>query len=191
MTRSIRSLTKRIGSYAMAKKALPQLDLLCKVLDYDPETGSLFWRAKVAKKIRIGDLAGRITNKGYCQIQLIGNCYLAHRIAWKMHTGADPIDQIDHINGCKSDNRIANLREATQSENLYNQQLYRSNTSGHKGVSWHKRIMQWYSYINVNGERKNLGYFPDLNDAVAAYAAAATVLHGEFLNLGTKGNNNV
>ena len=174
----------------MAKNILPPAEELRNILDYDPETGIFLWKVSRQGTSGIGSVAGRNLN-GYRHIKISGIRYSAHRLAWKMTTGFDPVNEIDHINGERSDNRIANLREATRSENVRNQGKRTTNTSGHKGVSFNKPTGKWVTKIVIAGKKKHIGYFTDIHEAAASYAAAATASHGEFLNLGTKGNNNV
>jgi hypothetical protein len=87
---------------------------------------------------------------------------------------------IDHINGDGLDNRWSNLRLATRAENIRNSRTKATNTSGFKGVSWHKRDRKWQAHIKINGRSKNLGLFEAPEDAHAAYVAAAQKYHGEF-----------
>lgn len=88
--------------------------------------------------------------------------------------------QVDHIDGDGLNNRRANLRSATNSQNQHNQRLRYGNTSGIKGVSWMKRDRRWKAEIRVDGRRQYLGYFTDPNEAAAAYADASAKLHGQF-----------
>lgn len=87
---------------------------------------------------------------------------------------------VDHINGNSLDNRRANLRQATHSENMRNVGLTRANTSGAKGVHWLKAASKWQARIRHQGKRIHLGLFENLDDARAAYQSAAARLHGEF-----------
>jgi hypothetical protein len=73
--------------------------------------------------------------------------------------------QTDHINRNKLDNRRCNLRSVTKNQNKFNTGLWRHNTSGYKGVSWHKSYKRWEVYIGVNNQKINLGYFFNLEDA--------------------------
>ena len=140
-------------------------------LMYDPTTGK-FWRE-----------AGCASSSGYRQIWFEGKQHMEHRVAWYLHYGEWPTQQIDHINGVRSDNRIANLRLSTNSENMYNRKKPANNTSGHKGVSWHSGYQRWQAAIAVNGNKMNLGRFATREDAAAAYQRAALHYHGEFVNL--------
>jgi hypothetical protein len=88
--------------------------------------------------------------------------------------------QIDHQNGNGLDNRRENLRIATNAQNLFNRGPQRNNSSGFKGVCFHKQAQKWKAEIAFRGQRKHLGLFTTPEDAHAAYIAAATQLHGEF-----------
>jgi hypothetical protein len=95
-------------------------------------------------------------------------------------TGSWPKEQIDHINGDPLDNRWSNLREATQSQNNWNTRLSRNNTSGYKGVSWHKGERKWDATIMAYGKSHFLGRFKTKEEARDAYIDASKKLHGEF-----------
>lgn len=140
-------------------------------LVYDPTTGKL-WRR-----------AGCENANGYRQIWFDGKQHMEHRVAWFLFYGKWPDRQVDHINGDRSDNRISNLRLATNSENLCNRRKPRNNTSGYKGVSWIKRYGAWQATIRVKGKNKNLGLFATREGAADAYRQAALRYHGEFANL--------
>lgn len=119
-------------------------------------------------------------SNGYKHGAIFGELHRAHRIIWMMVNGRDPKVHIDHINGDKADNRIANLREATTSENKFNIGLRSDNMSGFKGVSWIRRRSNWQSEIAASGKRRNLGYFSTAEEAARAYDAAAKEMHGHF-----------
>jgi hypothetical protein len=88
--------------------------------------------------------------------------------------------QIDHKNGRRADNRLCNLRLATQSQQNMNSRRQSNNTSGAKGVSWCKREQKWRAYIKLNGKLKHLSYFDSKHKAAAAYRQAAKKYFGEF-----------
>lgn len=88
----------------------------------------------------------------------------------------------DHRNGNGLDNRRANLREATQGQNLFNQRRKRG-ASGFKGVTWWKRDSKWKAQISAAGTNHHLGYYQTKEEAARVYDAAARDLHGEFATL--------
>jgi HNH endonuclease/AP2 domain len=159
-----------------------------KLLGYDPATGAFTWMERTGRtrgdnifNARFaGKEAGRKNADDYVNINYKGTMLKAHRLAWLLMTGKWPSSHIDHINGIKSDNRWVNLREATQAENGQNCKTHRHNTSGVKGVSWHKGNKRWRARITVNGECIYLGRFKNKADAVAARHAAADRLHGKY-----------
>ena len=86
----------------------------------------------------------------------------------------------DHINGDPLDNRKQNLRICTQAENVRNRRAGKNNTSGFKGVSWHKRTNSWHARIDHNKKPIHIGCFEDKEEAARAYDRKAIELHGEF-----------
>jgi hypothetical protein len=88
------------------------------------------------------------------------------------------------VNGVRTDNRLANLREATQSENLYNRGAQTNNTTGFKGVCWDKHHRKYKAQIMVQGKKINLGHFAAPEAAYASYQSAAHANHGAFANPG-------
>jgi hypothetical protein len=171
----------------MAKSMpLPDLLVLVQLLSYDPESGHFHWKKSISKQ-KAGTKAGGITTakrglgKSYLQIRINGKQYLAHRLAWLMQTGEDPLHyQVDHIDGNGLNNSFANLRLATKEQNAQNSAIRKTNTSGMKGAFFHKPSGCWLSAISVNGKRFYLGQFKTAEQAHDAYCKAAAELHGEF-----------
>ena len=91
-----------------------------------------------------------------------------------------PEKEIDHINCVKDDNRIANLRIATRGDNCHNSSKPRNNTSGFKGVDYHKHTKKWRARITVNDGQISLGYYHTPEEAHQAYCRKAKELFGEF-----------
>lgn len=91
--------------------------------------------------------------------------------------------QIDHINGIGWDNRRSNMRTCTNAENCKNKGAQRSNTSGVKGVSWHKRDNKWQAHITSDSKQIYLGVFETKDEAVFARQVASIKYHGEFARL--------
>lgn len=147
---------------------------LKELLTYSPETGLFYWA-------RTGKLArGASNGRGYRRIAIDGKRYLTHILAWVSVTGEMPAQSIDHINGETADNRLANLRLASQAENLANKRKQINNKSGFKGVCLDKRRGKYKAEIQKGESKKFLGYFTDPADAHRAYAEAAEKIHGEF-----------
>jgi hypothetical protein len=89
----------------------------------------------------------------------------------------------DHINGDGLDNRKQNLRICTTAENGRNRGKSKNNTSGFKGVSWHKNRKIWYVHIRHNKKLMHIGSFKDKEEAARAYDRKAIELHGKFAKL--------
>lgn len=156
-------------------------DELRKMLDYDPETGVFRWLLSNSNRVKVGAVAGGSDGTwGYHVIGLRGKIVGAHRVAVAWMTGDWPLGYVDHINGNPSDNRWSNLRVGTQSQNLCNRGKQKNNTSGYKGVTFHRQSKKWQAKICFQGAKKSLGLFSDKRDAHAAYVAAAAKLHGDF-----------
>ena len=158
----------------MAKTDLTA-ERLRELLYYDPDTGVFTWRAKTNRRIPVGIVAGTIHRLGYVIIQLCGKRHFAHRLAWMYAYGTFPSKHIDHINGDGRDNRITNLREATQAENMQNRRKSSRNKSGFLGVC--AVGSRWKAQIQVHGKHKNLGLFETPESAHAAYASAKKKMH--------------
>lgn len=145
---------------------------LAHLLDYDRETGVFTWRRPSSNRVQAGQAAGSLLTNGYLNIAIDGRRYRAHRLAWLYVYGRMPEDQIDHINRNKLDNRIANLREATNLENHRNMPRQKNNTSGIIGVSWCAYYQKWRAHITVLGKLIHLKYSDSLLEAASARKAA-------------------
>ncbi len=146
------------------------------MLHYDAETGVFTWRVRSANCIKVGDVAGSKNGKGYIGIKLLGRQYQAHRLAWLYTHGAWPAGQIDHIDGCRINNAIANLRDVSQSVNQQNIRSARSNnTHGFLGVT--RNGKRWRAQICVDGKQRRLDGFSTPELASAAYLEAKRRLH--------------
>lgn len=161
-------------------KAAPPIERVRELLDYDPQIGIFRWRNPQSNRVREGTIAGKVGNRGYWRIGIDGRRCLAHRLAWAWFHGYDPQEDVDHINGVRDDNRIANLRIATRSQNLWNSRRHFDNSSGFKGVSFDKNRRQWQAHICVAGKVIHLGRFSTPEEAHAAYLAAALKYFGDF-----------
>ena len=149
---------------------------LREILDYDPFTGHFKWLVKIAHRVEIGHYAGSINKRGYVCIRANKRGYQAHRLAWLHFYGSWPDDQIDHINGIKSDNRIVNLRDSTNCTNGQNKRsAYSHNKLGILGVK--RKGLKFTTRIVINGRDTHLGTFPTAELAHAAYLAAKREHH--------------
>lgn len=160
-------------------KSLPSIGYLRQRLRYEPETGKLFWldhegMSKQWHTKWAGKESFTADSYGYRVGNIDNRLFLAHRVAWALHYGEWPIDQIDHINGVKDDNRINNLRAVTNQENQKNSSMAVNNKSGVTGVYWSKISRWWVAQIKVDGKQLYLGKFDTIEEAAAVRKEAAT-----------------
>ena len=152
-----------------------------KRIDYDAEAGLFFWSRNDLNETRFqGKEAGYVRVDGYHYIQIKGDRLLSHRLAWLIVNGNLPRGQIDHKNMNRSDNRIANLREATYAENNRNRGVQANNTTGFKGVTLCRKTRKYHAKICRDGEVIALGTFPTAEKASLAYQGAVKEHHGDF-----------
>lgn len=175
----------------MTARPFPTPQRLRQLLRYEAETGKLFWLPRPREMFASqrscstwnARFAGRealtAASNGYRVGHIDFKLCMAHRVIWALVHGYWP-DQVDHVSGNRGDNRFANLREATKSENVSNTPLRADNTSGFKGVTFQKSNQKWNARITKNGVCHNLGYFETAEAAHAAYRTAAPKHHGEF-----------
>jgi len=143
------------------------IDRLKQLFNYDTDTG-LFKRKVSRGNAKEGTVVGRPDTKGYLRVCVDGKDYRLHRLAWLMTYGDWPEDQIDHINGDKTDNRISNLRECNCSENCLNQHGARKNNKlGLQGVHQIGK-----SRFRATFRSKHIGVFRDMQEAHKAYMEA-------------------
>jgi hypothetical protein len=151
-------------------------------LSYDPETGIFRWL--VSKKgISAGSIAGSASRKGYLVITLNQKHHYSHRLAWlfmKEEWTNWPEEEIDHINGIRTDNRFANLRKVSRQQNAMNCRAKKTSPHGIKGVAWDSTRRKWMATIMIGGKNKTLGRFDSAEEAHRVYCTAANQLFGEF-----------
>lgn len=158
------------------------------ILAYDPATGNFTWKFRADVPAwwntkYVGNRAGSIDAHGYLVLRINSQTFKAHRIAWFYMMGEMPKTdlEIDHINGDRLDNSSSNLRIANNLQNAANAGIRCDNSSGVKGVSWHRRIHKWQAQINECGRRTSLGCFDSISAAHRAYQERALLIHGEFV----------
>lgn len=160
-------------------KPLITADRLRELLDYDAENGHFTWKIAAGRRVHAGDVAGWKTDKGYVAVMVDGKTYVAHRLAWFYMYGEWPKEQIDHINGGRDDNRIANLRDVPGMVNSQNRREAKPGTkSGFLGVSKvGSKTSPYQACIRANGKPVYLGVFADPAEAYSVYLAAKRQMH--------------
>lgn len=190
----------------MAAKALPCPTLLRLLLDYDPETGKLYWKPRKPWMFKDGvqmsaeqlcyrynkryadrEAFTSATGRGYKAGRVLGRPVCAHVVAWAMVSGVYAPNEVDHVNGDPADNRVVNLRAASRQENMRNTRPRRGASSRFKGVHlWRgpaSRQSYWRATITLNGKTVPLGYFKSETEAAMAYNEAAAKHFGVFAKL--------
>ncbi len=151
------------------------------MVDYNPITGSMIWRAKNHSEPDAarwnaryaGKECGTIDDKGYRRLLFRfgdGPTFKirAHRLAWFITHGSMPSGEIDHINQHKTDNRICNLRDVPKNINQRNGTRKGNNTSGVAGVTWHKQRGKWCAQASIDGKHHHIGLYEELTAAETA-----------------------
>jgi hypothetical protein len=170
---------------------LPSVEFLRECFVYFPKTGELQWRrrpqnhfatpsahasfnAQFAEKI-----AGCMRERSRA-VKINNQRYKVHRIVWKLITGEEPTDTIDHKSGDPFSNGLNNLRLASMGQQAWNRKIPKTNTSGYRGAMWHRKDKKWRAQICHKGTRYDLGQFNTAEEASAAYEKKARELRGEF-----------
>lgn len=171
---------KELGFYSKGSRKIEKAQKYKRLLEhlkyyytYEESTGSFYvkrlkpWaKKKVGEKI--GSIVGRIGRNAYLAHEIHGKPYKIHHLVWLWHTGYWPIDQIDHINGDKLDNRFVNLREVDNSTNQRNRSVRINNTSGYTGISFMSDRRKWVIQLRLAPKEnpKKIGSFDTLDEAV-------------------------
>lgn len=145
------------------------------LLNYDPETGIFTRRVATGGRYgaAVGSVAGTLGDTGYLMISLRSKQYRAHRLAWLYMTGEWPANEIDHLNGIRTDNRFQNLRDVTAQVNQQNRRAAnKSSSTGLLGASWSKREGAYVARIWIDGRYCSLGHFQTAEAAHRAYLQA-------------------
>lgn len=165
---------------------------LVALLRYEPETGKFFWLPRPDSPAWNGKHAGKAagcakTDDGYPRIRIYGRrLYMSHRLAWLYMTKTWPVNEIDHVNRVRTDNRWVNLREADRAQQQANTARRVTNTSGAKGVYLKNdkgRAKRWCARITMDGRMKTLGHFGTMAEAAAAYDRAAAAAFGVYASV--------
>lgn len=155
----------------------PTRERLQQLYEYNPSTGK-FVSLSYRGGRRSGETAGHVTAAGYRMIGIDRKHYRAHRLAWLYVHGYMPKGLIDHINGCRHDNRIENLRCVNPDENQHNSWRANANsTTGALGVSRCLRSGKWRAGIVVRGKKIWIGRYDTVEQASLAYLQAKAQRH--------------
>jgi len=162
----------------MAPRVNISPDLLRNIIDYNPDTGRITWKVRADRspqwngRYAHSEALNNLSRHGYFRGTINNRLYLAHRVAFAFVYGRWPHPEVDHINGNRRDNRIANLREVPKSQNAKNKRPSRRNSSGHNGIHWDSRNKKWIAQVKRHGQSSFLGRFKRVEDAIAARDAA-------------------
>lgn len=152
-------------------------DYLNSIFEY--RDGNLYWKISNGNRAKIGSVAGTLSGNGYRYTAVNKKRYGIHRLIFIMHHGFIPI-RVDHKDGNPLNNNINNLREATHQQNIINQKRATTNTSGFKNVHWRKDKNKWCVELIVDGKKKHIGYFEDLELADLVAHEAKDKFHGKY-----------
>ena len=153
---------------------VPSKEYLSQLFEY--RDGNLFWKVQKSYRTKIGQKAGTKSTNGYYNIRVDGVLHKLHRIIYVLHFDFVP-EQLDHIDGDPSNNRIENLRPCNYSENGRNRTKQKNNTSGYKGVSFHKHTNKWIAFCDGKG----LGYFDTPEKAYEVVCEYRNTKHNIFV----------
>jgi hypothetical protein len=178
-----------MSKFILTQKTLQEL------LDYNPATGVFTWKPRNQKWFKskrgclqfnsrfAGSVAGCDNGSGYTIIRMFGVGFKAHRLAWMYVYGQWPKKDIDHINGNRSDNHIANLRDVNRQINTHNRKKTSGDvTSRFLGVSWYPKLSKWVAQISHGYRKICLGYYESEDVAFQAYLNAKRKLHSGYIN---------
>jgi len=158
----------------------------CDMLTFEKVNSVFEYRdGLIYKKLKSGVVSSRssgtATSNGYAKVGIDGKSYLVHRVIYLMQHKFLP-DFIDHIDNNPLNNKIENLRACSRGQNKMNARKHKSNRSGHKGVSFHKKSQKWIVEVQVNKVRKYLGIYSDFDLACLVSDEARNLYHKEFSN---------
>lgn len=159
----------------MADEILTQ-ELANKYFEY--KNGELYWKIKISKNKQIGDIAGCVQKNGYKIFMFKNKFYYAHRVIYLIHYGFIP-KYIDHIDRNPSNNKIENLRQATQSDNICNRPVQCNSKSGVKGVFWIEKRQRWVAKCQYQGKSKSK-YFKNIEQAEDFVRKLRQEMHQNF-----------
>ena len=167
-------------------------EYLRQCFSYDAQSGVLTWRVRPREHFKGGAgwhnfnnqfanrPAGSKTDSGYIDVTINGAGYPIARVIWAMHTGQSEFSHVDHIDGDPTNNRASNLRLATFAENARNRTHESNNSSGVRGVTWHKHSRKWWARVTLDGKTHSLGVYKTIEEAAVVVYEAKQRMFGEF-----------
>jgi hypothetical protein len=163
------------------KELAVSLARLRALLSYDPDTGKLTWLRPPRRGVGIHSEVGCIANHGYRTVTIDGEAFLAANLIWFLVRGEWPLASLDHVNRDRSDDRLSNLRPATQTENNFNQKVRADNVLGVTGVSYSQTRKQYVAQLHVNGRAVLHRRFRTESEAAMARRNAELIHCGKFM----------
>lgn len=145
---------------------------LLELLEYNKDTGIFTNKITRSSRAVKGNIAGNLHSSGYYQVTIDNQVYYMHRLAWFYIFESWPKNLLDHIDRDTKNNKITNLREVSQLENMQNTKNYNTNTTGFKGVSFSKRSNKFKATISLNNKPLHLGYYDTPEEAHNKYLEA-------------------
>lgn len=163
------------------------VETLKKLVSLDTATGRMVW---LEREVDYFNDAGNKTAAQYCRIwnkrlkgkpalnskqgtgylhgTIFNVKYLAHRVAFALHSGSWPQFTVDHIDGNKKNNRPSNLRDVSHKTNMRNQRMKSTNTTGNTGVAFDKSRNKFATTVTIDMKTIHVGRFAILEQAIAA-----------------------
>ncbi len=159
-------------------------DELKALFDYDAEHGWLIHKTNRPGTTNgsKGKKAGSSQSNGYEMMMINRRRYYMHQLVWLWHYNEVP-HKLDHINGDRADNRVENLRPATDSQNGWNRKVHTNNSSGYTGVTKVKDRNKWVANVTHHGETFYLGRFDSPEEAAKAYDSFIEQTRGSYARL--------
>ena len=161
------------------EERLPSIDLLRKLFAYNPNTGAIRHRFTKSHNAQAGELAGTVDKNGRRFIAAKPfEKIAASRVAWAMYHGKWPTGVVDHKDKNPSNDRITNLRDTNQQQNVINSSVRAKSRSGCRGVAWDKSRNKWVARIKAGDEHVFLGRYDTKGEAISARLNAEKSLWG-------------